>query len=424
MLNARLDALLDEPLDWRDRAVPGTGGAVTLGTMGAQGWNLLAGDLLLPVVVLKADALEHNLRTMARWCADHGVLLAPHGKTTMAPQLVERQLDLGAWGVTAATAAQARVFRAFGVERILLANELVDPAALGWVARQLAADPGFWFSCLVDSEAGVALMDGALARAGAERPLPVLVELGAPNARAGCRTDAEAAAVAAAVARSRYLELAGVEGYEGSVRADGSGPVQAAVDRFLDRLRAFTTDLDRQGAFDHADEVIVTAGGSAFFDRVAERLAFPAGRRPVRVVLRSGCYVTHDHGRYARVSPLREGAAPTPLRPALELWGEVLSRPEPGLAIVGFGKRDAPYDLDLPIPLAVVRRSGERPGAEGLRVVELNDQHAFVRVEGELGVGDLVGCGISHPCTTFDKWRLIPLVDDGYRVTGGIRTFF
>src|SRR6266571_544173 len=223
MLNARLDALLDEPLDWRDRAVPGTGGAVTLGTMGAQGWNLLAGDLLLPVVVLKADALEHNLRTMARWCADHGVLLAPHGKTTMAPQLVERQLDLGAWGVTAATAAQARVFRAFGVERILLANELVDPAALGWVARELAADPGFWFSCLVDSEAGVALMDGALARAGAERPLPVLVELGAPNARAGCRTDAEAAAVAAAVARSRYLELAGVEGYEGSVRADGSG---------------------------------------------------------------------------------------------------------------------------------------------------------------------------------------------------------
>jgi D-serine deaminase-like pyridoxal phosphate-dependent protein len=63
----------------------------------------------------------------------------------------------------------------------------------------------------------------------------------------------------------------------------------------------------------------------------------------VRVVLRSGCYLTHDDGLYARASPLPE------LRPALELWARVLSCPEPGLAIAGFGKRDAPYDIDLPV---------------------------------------------------------------------------
>ena len=56
----------------------------------------------------------------------------------------------------------------------------------------------------------------------------------------------------------------------------------------------------------------------------------------------------------------------------------------------------------------------------------MDDQHAYVRVgQGvEISVGDLVGCGISHPCTNFDKWRLIPLVDDDYTFVGAVRTFF
>jgi D-serine deaminase-like pyridoxal phosphate-dependent protein len=155
---------------------------------------------------------------------------------------------------------------------------------------------------------------------------------------------------------------------------------------------------------------------------VAAALGGLALSRPTRVVLRSGCYLTHDHAHYAELSPLSDR-----LRPALELWAEVISRPEDGLAILCFGKRDAPYDLELPIPLAVRRRArGLEPVERGrLTVRELDDQHAYVDVDGiALEVGDLVGLGISHPCTAFDKWRLLPLVDEDYRVTGGIRTFF
>jgi D-serine deaminase-like pyridoxal phosphate-dependent protein len=150
-------------------------------------------------------------------------------------------------------------------------------------------------------------------------------------------------------------------------------------------------------------------------------------------VLRSGCYLTHDSGYYAARSPL-DGAAlagAERLRPALELWGAVLSRPEPGLAVVGFGKRDAPYDLSLPTPERV-RRSGPDgrpvltpvdPGE--LTVTALNDQHALVAVgDVPLAVGDWIGCGISHPCTAFDKWRLVPVVEDDGTVLEAVETCF
>jgi D-serine deaminase-like pyridoxal phosphate-dependent protein len=174
------------------------------------------------------------------------------------------------------------------------------------------------------------------------------------------------------------------------------------------------------GAFADAPEILATAGGSALFDRVADRLRFPRTlSRPVRVVLRSGCYLTHDDGLYRRVSPLGE------LRPALELWARVLSCPEPGLAIAGFGKRDAPYDIDLPVVREVRREVGGAPAVDGLHVEALNDQHAFLRdADRVLRVGDVLVCGISHPCTAFDKWSLIPVLDERDAVVDAIRTLF
>jgi D-serine deaminase-like pyridoxal phosphate-dependent protein len=403
-------------LDWRHKAFPPADG-VALEDVVAQGWNLLAGDLMLPVLVLKEHALEHNLRTMAALCADAGVSLAPHGKTTMAPALIARQLEAGAWAITAATAWQARAFQALGVRRILLASQVVDDAGLRWIASAL--DDGLELLVLVDSLAGVELLADAVDG----RRLPVLVELGVPGGRTGCRTLDEALAVADAVGEAPSLALAGVEGFEGVLGSAGD------VDAFVARLRELAVALDGRGAFAGMEEIVVTAGGSAWFDRVLAGLGGPWElSAPVRVVLRSGCYLTHDSGFYARLSPLDgRGTGEPRLVPALEAWGAVLSVPEPRLAIAGFGKRDVPFDLDLPEPVQVRRRSGMleplRPGAA--RVEALNDQHAFVRLDGvELAVGDWLGCGISHPCTAFDKWRLIPVVDDAYDVVGAVETCF
>jgi D-serine dehydratase len=415
-----LARLREDPIDWRFKGFPPAPG-VTPATLAGRGWNLLAGDLFLPVLVLKERALVHNLELMGRWCEARGVSLAPHGKTTMSPELFARQLEAGAWGVTAATIAQARMYRAFGVERILLANELVEPGAVRWVASELAADRDFHFYCLVDSAEAVGAMEHALAGREAGRPIPVLVELGVEGGRTGARTVEAALAVAAAVARSPTLEVAGVECYEGILH--GGEP----VDALLRGLRRLLDELVASGAFSGREEIVVTAGGSVYFDRVTEILAPSTADPPVRLVLRSGCYLTHDHGYYERSSPFgADGAASERLQPALEAWAVVLSRPEPELAIVGMGKRDVPHDLDLPVPLRIRGRAGSRETNGTMQVIDLNDQHAYVRLPAgdDLAPGDLLGCGISHPCTAFDKWRLLPVVDDDYTVIDAVHTFF
>src|SRR5215207_8545181 len=413
-----VDQLLAEPVDGRHRGFGAVADGLTVGELGGQRYDLRRGDLPLPLLVLRARALEQNLRAMHGWCAERGLSLAPHGKTAMAPQLIRRQLDAGAWGMTAATVQQLAVMRAAGARRVIVANEVVGAAEIAALARERAT--GCDVYCLVDSVAGVRQLDAGLVASGAaasgevvtgdaaSEPLGVLVELG--GARAGCRSDADAHAVVDAVEAAPRLVLAGVEGYEGTFGSDREPATLAAVDELLDRVRDLTVALDARGAFDAVPEILVSAGGSALFDRVAERLAFPEPlSRPVRVVIRAGCYLTHDDGLYARVSPLPA------LRPALELWARVLSCPEPGLAIAGFGKRDSPYDLDLPI----VREPAD------VSVEGLADQHAFLRDPGgTLRVGDVLRCGISHPCTAFDKWSLIPVVDDQDVVIDAVRTLF
>ena len=412
-----VEQLLDERIDARHRGFGAVARGLAVGELGAQGYDLRRGDLPLPLLVLRRCALEHNLRAMQAWCDARGLALAPHGKTAMAPQLMRRQLEAGAWGLTAATVQQLAVMRAAGARRVILANQLVDAAAIAWLERERTADDRFEAFCLVDSAAAVAQLDAGLAAARSAAPLAVLIELG--GARAGCRTDATAHAVAAAVAAAPRLALAGVEGYEGTLGADREPRTLAAVDALLDRMRGLTLDFDARGAFTGAREIVVTAGGSALFDRVAERLRFPEPlSRPLRVVVRAGCYVTHDDGHYARLSPLPE------LRPALELWARVLSCPQPGVAIAGFGKRDAPYDLGLPIVRRLLR-DGAPATADGVVVDALNDQHAMLRdPAGALRVGDVLRCGISHPCTAFDKWSLIPVVDDADVVVDAVRTLF
>jgi D-serine dehydratase len=256
--------------------------------------------------------------------------------------------------------------------------------------------------------------------------LTVLLELGFADGRTGLRSDAETLELARAIHDTPHLTLAGLEAYEGAAGGVTIEERIAAVDVLLLRVRELTKGFAGESMFDAVDEIVVSAGGSLYFDRVAKILG-PSMPGDVRVVTRSGIYFAHDVDSYQRFSPLAErGDAEDRLQPAMELWSVILSTPEPGLAIAGFGKRDSSYDMALPMPFAL-HRAGETHDVTGkIEVTALNDQHAFLRLAPDLGVrvGDLLGCGISHPCTAFDKWRLLPLVDDRYMVTAAIRTFF
>lgn len=384
-------------------------------------------ELLLPTLALRRSALEHNVELFARWCADAGVDYAPHGKTSMSPQLIARQLEAGAWGITAATVAQARLMYAWGVRRIIIANEVVDRPGLRWLANLLAADDDVEIFVLADSTDGVDRMAAGVSEVASSRRLPVLVELGVPGGRAGVRTAREAVEVARRVDAAPRLELAGVECYEGVYPQDRQPSSLAQVDAFATGLRDLMIELDGEGLFTDRAELVLTAGGSAYPDRVIGGWAeLPELSRPVRKVVRSGAYLTHDHGLVERVSPFASHAGHPlgSMRPAMELWALVLSTPEPGLAICGFGKRDASFDIDLPVPLALVDDTGERTPLRGATVANLNDQHAFVHHDGALAVGNVVVFGLSHPCTALEKWPLIPVTDDADRVVGAVRTYF
>ncbi|MFD9304400.1 amino acid deaminase [Streptomyces sp. NPDC060048] len=420
-----VQALAQEPVDHRFKGLPpdAEDAGLTVGRLAAERRNLYTGGFTTPVLTLDADALDHNLAALGTYAERHGLAFAPHGKTCMAPQLFNRQLAQGAWGITAAVPHQARVYRAFGIQRIFLANELVDAAALRWVAAELAADPDFRFVCYVDSVRGVELMDRALQ--GQAQRVEVVVELGAgEGARTGARSDDDCRAVADAVARVDTLRLVGIAGYEAEV----PGAEPESVHAYLRRLTSLAVEFDKAGRFADAQEIVVSAGGSAWFDAVADVFAeLPELSLPTLKLLRSGAYVSHDHGWYTRLTPFNRVPEEGGLRPAFRLWAQVVSRPSPTQAFVNAGKRDIAYDLGLPeVELVRDPLDGTERPAPGVRVVKLSDQHTWLETDSaeDLDVGDWVALGMSHPCTIFEKWPLIPVVEADGTVTDYVRTFF
>lgn len=361
--------------------------------------GLFEGGFTWPVLTLRRSAALGNIEVMAAYCRRHGMDFAPHAKTTMAPGLIAAQLAAGAWGLTVATPNQALVLHRLGVPRVLIANEVLDPVALEW----LATAAGFEVYLQVDSLEGV-----AAAAAVPSGRLNVLVEIGHEGGRTGVRSPEALEAVASAVAAAPRLALAGVTGYEGQLHD------VASVDAFLDTM---ADGISRLAALLPA-EPLVSAGGSAWFDRVVARLS---GHR---VLLRSGASVSHDDGFYRERTPFVRVPDEGPLTAALQMWAQVISTPEPGLAIVGMGKRDASFDEGLPV-VHELRRAGSSPASTDMTVTRMNDHHTYLAT-GSTAVapGDLVRFGLSHPCTAFDKWRDIPVVDDDNRVIDILHTYF
>jgi D-serine deaminase-like pyridoxal phosphate-dependent protein len=398
-----------------------------------------------PLLTLDDATLDHNVGAVARVCSQRGVEHAPHVKTTMSRALYARQAAAGAWGATVATPSQLRTVRDWGVPRVLLANELLDPRDLAWLHDDLArtvdtgaVDDEVWL--YVDSTHGVDLLARAFgdAPAAVRARLGVLVELGVPGGRTGVRSTAAALDLARAV-RAGGLRLVGVAGYEGSVAGGTTDDELAAVTAWCRDLRALGTAFVREGLAGVDEPLVLSAGGSSFLDVVLAELPGPlavpgagsgsvpddaAREVPVRVVVRSGAYVTHDHGFYSRTDPWSRIPGAEPLRGAATVWGQVLSVPEPGLAICGVGRRDVSFDIDLPVPLWLRQQSddGWHPARElaGTHVTALNDQHLYLALDpatdspatAEVRPGDVVGFGISHPCTTFDRWRVAAVVRD------------
>ena len=417
-------------LDHRTKGYPVHAPALPLAQVGAQGWHVLDDRLPYPLATLRTSALMHNLRWMQAWAARKGVQLAPHGKTTLSPELFGLQLQAGAWGMTVANVHQLRLALAAGAQRCIIANQVLAEADLDGLAHVLAQHRGarVWF--LVDSMVQLAIIEDWARRRGQAPVFDVLLELGVAGFRTGCRTQDEALTLARALAASPAVRLGGLECYEGGLAQCDSAHDSAAVSALVRRVREVALAIDAEALWQD-EQVLLSAGGSAIFDLVIPLLTGVPLTRPVQGVLRSGCYITHDHGNYARFLRLveqREGLSSS-LQPALEVWALVQSVPEPGLALLSAGRRDVSFDQRMPLPVRWAARGSHRIEATPAhwQVQALSDQHAHMRFDAAgpvPAVGDRVALGISHPCTTFDKWRWMALVDDQARITGAVSLHF
>jgi D-serine dehydratase len=418
------------PLAAGTKGLPLDGSIARPGDLIGRGLNLLRDDLPMPVAVLKRSALNNNLQVMQDYIERAGVKLAPHAKTTMCPQLFARQLSHGCWGLSVATMTQFKLCHDLGVARLILANQLVGRAEITGLARLWAQTPQRAYYVLVDSLAGAQAISDGFSRIPGAPPARVLIELGIAHGRCGVRTLDEGLILARAIQSLPHVELHGVEGYEGLFVSDHADHDTAAASGFLQSVVRLYELLKAESLFADPNQIIVSAGGSAYYDLVAQVLT--GGCNAVVPILRSGCYLTHDSGFYRRLLSRMEDravAGPAPrLIPALEVWSRVISRPQPDQAIVLLGKRDVSYDIDLPAARWWFREGHhDAPRAtDGWVVDKLNDQHAWLAVpaDADLAVGDLLGFEISHPCTTFDKWSLLLEVEDDYTVHAGLKTFF
>jgi D-serine dehydratase len=383
-MNSSINDLLDPLLHSGFKGYPRTQAARFRSDIGAANWNLLAGDLPLPLAVLKREALEHNLAWMQARANEWGIDLAPHGKTSMSPQLLQRQLDAGAWGMTFATVTQLAVGVAAGARSTLIANQVMSDEDLGGIQLLLRAYEALRIVFLLDSTAQLDLIE-AWARKHEHTnegvvPFELMIEIGVDDGRTGCRTHQQATALAERCKASHFVKLVGIECYEGQGATGETGPDSAYTDTLMGRVDAALRHCETHALFE-TDEVLVSAGGSAIYDLVAARLK-PALGKPVRGLLRSGCYVTHDHGTYQRFQvsiDQRLGCdCGDSLRPAMEVWATVQSCPEPRLAIVAMGKRDVSFDLSMPTPIARAARGALQTSAKALNY-SLNAWEALTR---------------------------------------------
>ena len=403
-----------------------------------QGWNILREDVSLPVAVLLEERIEHNLAWMREFIERYQLKLAPHGKTTMSPELYQMQLEFGAWGITLATAPQVNAAYQHGVRKVIMANQLVGKGNMAIIAGLLREDPHFEFSCIVDSADNVEALGHYFA--GQQLTLRIMFEYGLQGGRTGIRTGEQEAEVLAAVKRwPQSLALVGVELYEG-VSND-----ETAIRAFLRHVVARTEALAQAGEFAES-QVMLTGAGSAWFDVVAEELTREETyldsdkRYQLDIILRSGCYVTHDVGAYQAALERMQTSNPvaremnSSLQPALQVWAAVQSLPEPGRAIIALGKRDAGYDAGYPKAAGHFRPrrpvyagyTTVVPAPDDWKVYAMMDQHAFMSIpeNADLKVGDMLVFDISHPCLTFDKWRQLLLVNEQWDVTGAVTTWF
>ena len=373
--------------------------------------NLFTSNFQFPIMVLKESALNNNIAQMMSFCDSVKAELAPHVKTTMSPQLAKMQIAAGVSALTVANFWQASIFLNFGFKKMIIANEVLDPMAIAAIAKinKLKQAEIIFY---VDSILALEIIQKHTPSEGEQN---LFIEIGTENGRGGVRELSLVEQLAQRIKADKRLNLIGVTGFEGAVPDAARGRRgEKKISKFCQKIVAAA---ELAYPYKSDQPFVISAGGSAYFDIVARELN--KFEKPRRLLLRSGGYITHDHKYYEEIYPF--ASTDRSFQPAIEVWAQVISKPEKGFGVLNLGKRDIGNDLHNPIP---IKSYDGRVKSFSAVIEKLNDQHGYLRTSADFQLAQLIGLGISHPCTTFDKWRLVPLVNNNYDVVDCLQTFF
>jgi D-serine deaminase-like pyridoxal phosphate-dependent protein len=331
-------------------------------------------ELETPALLVDADILETNLHEMQQLASDAGVTLRPHWKTHKCVEIARRQIELGAVGGTVAKAGEAEVFLAAGFDDVLIATPVVDPRK---IERLIEARGRASLTVLVESEEG--RRRWAAAASGAQRAVPVLLEVDVGMHRTGVPPAEGALLLAQEIASTPGLELRGVMTHAGHAYAAASPAEIAEIGRAEGELLVKTAETIRAAGIDCP----VVSVGSTPTVRHSSRV-------PGVTEIRPGNYVFHDGIQ------VDLGVVPAP-RCALTVLATVTARPAPDRVVLDAGAKTLTTDRGASGRLGLGRvHAGEE------LVVKLSEEHGIMRVDPDASyrVGDRVRIVPNHACVT------------------------
>jgi D-serine deaminase-like pyridoxal phosphate-dependent protein len=334
-------------------------------------------ELNTPALLVDVDRLETNIAAMATAFAEAGVALRPHVKTSKCWEVVRRQLDAGAAGLTCSTAAEVVWLRDRGVTDLLWANVPVGP---GKVALTVAT-PGL--TVTLDSVEAARPLSAAAAEAGVT--VPFLLEVNTGHARLGVEPE-RAVETVAAITALPGLRLRGVLTHEGHIAgAPGRSALEKAGTMAGERLVAVADAVRAAGH----DVEIVSVGSTPGATSAPFVYGVTEGR--------PGTYVYYD------ANQVRLGSASID-RCASSVLARVVSVQRDGRAIIDAGVKAMSSDT-----IAVTGNVGVATGPDGVPLpgvtfAEANEEHGFLFHDGGFAVGDLVRIVPNHACGTTNMW--------------------
>jgi D-serine deaminase-like pyridoxal phosphate-dependent protein len=217
-------------------------------------------ELETPALVLDVEIARANAALMGERIRGLSAELRPHIKAHKCAELAWIQLEHGAIGITAATVAEAEAMVRAGVGDVLIANQVVAPAATD---RLVAAGREGNVTVAVDDLGN--LEELARRARGAGTTLGVVVELDVGMGRGGARDADAALGLGHAAAGLAGVRLRGLLGYEGHCASEPDPGVRER--KVLAAMDLLVGAAERFGAEGLPTEV-VSAGATGTYETV------------------------------------------------------------------------------------------------------------------------------------------------------------